>query len=71
MTGLELTAVWLFGILCSGVTVASVFKSLAEGRTEVARHHAQGMVEANRVVAEVRGGAVYPPADWAQRDGGA
>jgi hypothetical protein len=71
VTGGELTTVWLFGILCSGVTVALVFKSLAESRVEVAKQYASASVEANRVVAEVRGGAVYPPADWAQRDGGA
>jgi len=71
VTGVAQLVVWLFGIVCVAVTAASVFKSLAESRVEVAKAYAQASVEANRVVAEVRGGAVYPPADWAQRDGSA
>jgi len=69
VSGAELTAVWLFGIFCASVTVASVARSWASARIEVAKQHASAHVGAHQVVAEAQFGPTTLPASWMTKDG--
>jgi hypothetical protein len=69
VSGVEQLVVWLFGLFLAAVSVCSVARSLAQARVDVATQVAQSTVEANRIVAEVRSGAVYPPAAWSAEEG--
>jgi hypothetical protein len=64
MTGIELTAVWLFTIFCAAVTVTSVAKSVAAARVEVAKANAGAYVQAHRVVSEAQFGPTTVPTEW-------
>lgn len=65
MTGVELTAVWLFGIFCAAMTVASAAKSWSTARVETAKAGAAAHVNASRVVAEVQAGVpLTVPTEW-------
>jgi hypothetical protein len=76
MTGLELTAVWLFGIVCAAISACTVAKSRAEALTEVARHeadasrhHARAQVTVQRMELEAQtGGPVFVPAEWSEEE---
>jgi hypothetical protein len=69
MTGLEQTAVWLFAIFCTAVTVTSAARSWASARTEVAKANAGAYVDAHRAVVEAQWGPRLTVPDYLPKDG--
>lgn len=65
MSGVELTVVSVFGILCAALTACSIARRLAEARVDVARAHCRAHVAVQRMVLEAQlGSPVYVPAEW-------
>lgn len=71
MTGAELTAVWLAGIVFTTAAVRGSVKAWAAARVEVAKVHAQAHVDAYQVVARVQAQAdpLYVPPVWPRQEG--